>query len=557
MKKLNLILLLLMGLFLMRCADVQVTAPPVREKTSENVPVAITPQLKAQGLEFEKFIKRKLSAAESSRLVKNCTEKPDENPFCFSIVNQGILEANARKPLVPNRRPARRHQRTRIRISHGEVKNWEEVRSAPINSLLRAMRSLSPAELRKLNEVSRAEETCPNNVAIALAATLEDDLPEKISPQELAELYHKGASCPMELAADQETLLCRAGLFYFLNQNFSSAEKSLAKAAALEKTYTGRSLYWLYRSRLALKDKEGAQLALDQLRNKYPFSFHTLVGLSANNVNPGEVLKRNVATGNRRSQKPGVNRLIEQVELLRRMEQPELAAHVLKWAIAESREAEPEVRLYLAELKDDSQDYRIKISLLSEVLYNYPSLVAKETMELYFPKVHFPVFEKNSSGLDPYFLISVARQESAFNIRAVSSAKAKGLLQVIPQTGRRFWDKKRMDLNDPDTNVQIGARYLQELLRKTNGQVHYALAAYNAGENRLATWESRYQTTEPVLFIDLIPFRETREYVASILRNYFWYRRIHAEPESELDKAVFDMNLSAIFHQIQPSVVKK
>ena len=59
--------------------------------------------------------------------------------------------------------------------------------------------------------------------------------------------------------------------------------------------------------------------------------------------------------------------------------------------------------------------------------------------------------------------------------------------------------------------------------------MHFALASYNAGPLRLKEWVSRYKTTDPILFIDLIPFRETRDYVASVLKNYFWYRELYAK----------------------------
>ncbi len=90
-------------------------------------------------------------------------------------------------------------------------------------------------------------------------------------------------------------------------------------------------------------------------------------------------------------------------------------------------------------------------------------------------------------------------------------------------------------------NVEIGAKYIIELLKKTNGQIHLALAAYNAGPNRLNTWSSRYTVDDPILFVDMIPFRETRDYVASVLRNYYWYRRINKENEKIPAKLLLEL----------------
>lgn len=545
-----------------RCAENQVTetspaestelksatslADAERDPTTENkaepapeLPAPTDKQIK-HAEQFTRFLKKKLPQKELDALLEQCSNRPDENDFCFSVANYERLENNLKKA---RRGKVVRSKRIRPKVVKGEIANWDELRAASLNSLLKGINSSSPSEIRKMDEKAQAETTCPNNVAAALAASYEDDLPESVTPLDLAKLYEKGGKCPAKEPADQETLLTRAGLFYFLGQSYAEAEAMFSKASAIENAFTGRSLYWLFRARTALKDKDGAEKALEKLRSKYPFSFHTLVALTTNSQDPGDILKRTASLAVKRSQTaPEINRLIDQVELLRRIDHRDAAGKVLSWAIAEAQEAEPELRLYLAELKTDMSDYGLRISLLSEVLYKHPTLVNRETMDLYFPKVYFPTFEKNASGIDPYFLLSVARQESAFNVRAVSRAKAKGLLQILPKTARRFWSQKKMDLSDPDTNVQIGSRYLQELLRKTNGQVHFALAAYNAGENRIAIWETRYQTTEPVLFIDLIPYRETREYVASILRNYFWYRRIHAPVDTE--KKVFDLNIT-------------
>lgn len=510
-----------------------------KAETSEEVAPASQKQID-QAAQFARFLKKQLPQKELDALLEQCSNRPSENEFCFSVVNFERFESNLKKA---RRGKVVRSKRLRPKIVKGEIANWDEMRGASINSLLKGINASSPSEIRKMDERAKAETACPNNVAAALAASYEDDLPESVSPLDLAKLYEKGGKCQAKEPADQETLLCRAGLFYFLGQHYTEAEAAFAQASSVEKAFTARSLYWLFRARTALKDSSGAEKAIEQLRSKYPFSFHTLVALTTNSQDPGDILKKTASLAIKRSQTaPDINHLIDQVELLRRIDYREAASKVLSWAIADAQEAEPELRLYLAELKNDMSDYGLRISLLSEVLYKFPSLVTRETMDLYFPKVYFPIFEKNASGIDPYFLLSVARQESAFNQRAVSRAKAKGLLQILPKTARRFWSQKKMDLTDPDTNVQIGSRYLQELLRKTNGQVHFALAAYNAGESRIAIWETRYQTTEPVLFIDLIPYRETREYVASILRNYFWYRRIHAP--ADVEKKVFDLNIT-------------
>src|SRR5690606_15611530 len=120
--------------------------------------------------------------------------------------------------------------------------------------------------------------------------------------------------------ADRESLLTRAGLFYFASKEYRKAERVFARASNIEDAFTARALYWLYRSRAAMKLARTAAVAMDTMKARYPFSFHTLVALTASNRDPGEILNRSEPIQLRRSQKePTLNSLIEQVEVLHRL----------------------------------------------------------------------------------------------------------------------------------------------------------------------------------------------------------------------------------------------
>jgi len=109
-------------------------------------------------------------------------------------------------------------------------------------------------------------------------------------------------------------------------------------------------------------------------------------------------------------------------------------------------------------------------------------------------------------GLDPRLIVAVMRQESSFNPRAVSPKGARGLMQLMPATARRFGVR---DILDPAQNIDGGAQYLRFLLDTFNGDVELALAGYNAGENAVA----RYGNRVP-------PYRETMDYVQRIGAHY-------------------------------------
>lgn len=135
--------------------------------------------------------------------------------------------------------------------------------------------------------------------------------------------------------------------------------------------------------------------------------------------------------------------------------------------------------------------------------------------------------------LDPYLVASLIRQESEFNPGAISRANALGLMQVLPSTGKKLARQERMkrfrpeELLLPGTNLRLGTRYFKDLLDQFNGQTEYALAAYNAGTDRVEAWLSGGNFRDPAEFVESIPFTETREYVQAIMRNATVYKNLY------------------------------
>lgn len=136
--------------------------------------------------------------------------------------------------------------------------------------------------------------------------------------------------------------------------------------------------------------------------------------------------------------------------------------------------------------------------------------------------------------LDPALVAGVVLQESTFDAAAVSSAGARGLMQVMLRTGRdvsrRLGQKKLQKgaLHDAETSLNLGTTYLRQLLNRFGGRVERALAAYNAGPARVATWTSARPGMSAEEFVDSIPFVETRGYVMIILAAREHYRRLYS-----------------------------
>ncbi len=148
----------------------------------------------------------------------------------------------------------------------------------------------------------------------------------------------------------------------------------------------------------------------------------------------------------------------------------------------------------------------------------------------------FPVIDLGNTGsIERALALALTRQESAFNAAAVSSSGALGLMQLLPGTARDVATKLKVPFlqdkltHDPAYNVQLGSQYLADMLARFGGSYELALAAYNAGPNRVARWldtmgDPRAGKIDMVDWIEMIPLRETRNYVQRIMEGVGVYR---------------------------------
>lgn len=142
--------------------------------------------------------------------------------------------------------------------------------------------------------------------------------------------------------------------------------------------------------------------------------------------------------------------------------------------------------------------------------------------------------EAERNQLDPMLVAGLIRQESAFESKAFSHAGAIGLMQVEPMTALKMARQlkvryARTRLTDPGYNLQLGSRYLANLIQSF-GTPEAALAAYNAGEDHVVEWTSGQNYLETAEFVESIPFTETREYVQIVIRNADVYRQVYSPP---------------------------
>jgi soluble lytic murein transglycosylase len=195
-----------------------------------------------------------------------------------------------------------------------------------------------------------------------------------------------------------------------------------------------------------------------------------------------------------------------------------------------------------ARLYADTEHYDRAIEVMKHSVPSYFAvdipMLPREYWEALFPRAYWTDLKRYSlaNGLDPYLVASLVRQESEFNPAAVSRANAVGLMQLLPRTGKNVAHEVKLRTYSPGqlytapVNLQLGTRYFRGMVDKFGGSLEYALAAYNAGSDRVEEWLGQGKYRDAPEFVESIPFTETREYVQAIMRNAAVYKQLYGTP---------------------------
>lgn len=166
--------------------------------------------------------------------------------------------------------------------------------------------------------------------------------------------------------------------------------------------------------------------------------------------------------------------------------------------------------------------------------------------EVFLVDAGYPVIEERPSAPEPALIHGIIRQESTFNTQIVSSAGARGLMQLMPSTAQLVAGKLGLKHSvprltaDPAFNMTLGSAYLSELIDRFNGSYILAIAGYNAGPGRVRQWiqaygDPRSGNIDPVDWIELIPIYETRNYVQRVMEAVLVYRAKLQGPSADLN----------------------
>jgi soluble lytic murein transglycosylase len=222
----------------------------------------------------------------------------------------------------------------------------------------------------------------------------------------------------------------------------------------------------------------------------------------------------------------------------------DFAVRELKAAAEEDKDEEDKgdwLPAETARMYEEAGRYDIAIEVLKRAVPNYFAVdldsLPRSYWEALFPKPYWFDLKRFSStnALDPYLVASLIRQESEFNPNALSRKDAVGLMQLLPKVGKTLAKQEKIkhykaaQLFTPGMNLELGTRYFRQMVDKF-GAFEYALAAYNAGTDRVQSWMGDGKYRDPQEFVESIPFTETREYVQAILRNANMYRQLYGTP---------------------------
>jgi soluble lytic murein transglycosylase len=285
-----------------------------------------------------------------------------------------------------------------------------------------------------------------------------------------------------------------------------------------------RADYWLGRTYQELSNTGAAQAAF-QAAARYNFTYYGQLAMT-------ELGQSRI----RLKSKPGVS-ASDKANFDTRLDITVLKALISADALFEAgalalniAEAEQNITLrsYIAGLMASANYHRY------QVIIGKRALADNQPMEAHaYPA---PSFGQTRLYEEKALIYAIARQESEFNPAAISRADARGLVQVLPETARRTaqnaglpYNKARL-LSDPAYNMQLGSYYLNTRIAQFGGSLPMAIAAYNAGENRVEEWLTRFgdprRSKDAIDWVERIPFGETRNYVQRVLENLQVYRAL-------------------------------
>jgi soluble lytic murein transglycosylase len=384
------------------------------------------------------------------------------------------------------------------------------------------------AALREVRDSSPGENTWSATAAWLLADSHVEDGNDSAAVREFTELAQRYPG-----TSHGERAAFQASIIRFIAGEDSAAALGFDRLVELKPggSETTAAIYWSGRAWEAAGDSARAKERWRSLLARYPQSYYVVPAATRLGVapwsppagSPGPV-PPDVAETLRRAALLDTLGLEAEVRFeYDRLMRESMSADAMVATATGLRDAgKPAMALRLAQRALDRG--AAPDSTLMRLLY---PLVAREALEA----------DAGALELSPFLMAGLIRQESAFDPVARSRADARGLMQVMPAVGASYARSEGINnwetvlLYQPDLNMHFGLRHFAERLVACDGQIESTLAAYNAGEGPVNRWLKRAGTADPEIFIERIPYVETRDYVRRVRYNEARYESLYGKPK--------------------------
>ena len=392
------------------------------------------------------------------------------------------------------------------------------------------------------------------SILLFLGVWLEDER----EYDEAISIYHRAARTGVGSTVRPKALW-RIGWVQYRRGLFSESVATFGQALDAEEVknesgWTSRFLYWTARALEQQQDPRATEVYA-QLCGRYPLTYYGQLVRSCEQIFDSEQRAMNpdmerstTGHGGPPPRLKGDLHYRKGIEL-KVLGLNEDAVRELRWVArtgTRTWQALLELSLRLSEAGGHHEALRLALVYFRDHLEGGRKLTSSTLWRVAYPTGYLPIIRSYAANpVDPYLVAAIIREESLYEVRALSPAGAVGLMQIMPATARAMTGESgdlstiRARLLEYRTNIRIGSEYLGTLLSKFSGNVMHAVAAYNAGPFVVSSWIRRHGEATPTEFVELIPYRETRGYVKRVLRTYREYHRLQNGGcgASSLDKA--------------------
>ena len=290
-----------------------------------------------------------------------------------------------------------------------------------------------------------------------------------------------------------------------------------------------RGAYWLARSYETLNDTVTANKYY-KIASEFPTTYYGQLSHLKLFKNEEYILPKSIEVDKKYKKKFLDNNLYKLVFLLHELDKDKYAKHILRYLALDNIEKGSEILSAELATNIERYDFAIQISKIASYEKRFHN-------KYNYPIINTPDFVAGRKIPDQALILAVIRQESEFDKKANSYAGAKGMMQLMTYTAKVVAKQAKLPYSkarltqDPNYNIKLGSHYLAGLILEYDGSYPFAIAAYNAGPKRVKYWKKLNKNPQKkqidyVDWIELIKFKETRNYVQRVLENYNVYRYI-------------------------------